>query len=145
MSFVQARTQAARLVWQVVPIERAPSRSIYDTGCGGADHAYRLEENRRQYAAEDRAASARMEVFTSLARALEAQVCAVGVRKVLADWLRYSARTDMSSHGNKIIDVELKRSIKSKVSGNLVELAVAVVQAWNLFVPIWETEAGPAA
>lgn len=145
MNFLQARSQAARLVWQVVPIESAPRRSIYDTGCGGSDHAYRVEENRRQFAAEDRAACARMEVFTCVARSLEAQVCGAGVRKVLADWLRYSARTDMSAHGNKPIDVELTRSIKGNVSGNLVALAGAVVQGWNLFVPVWEAEAGPAA
>lgn len=139
--FAQARSQAARLIWQEVPLEDRPRRSIYDTGRGGADHSYAVEQNRRQFAADDRAATARMEIFTSVARSLEAQICPAGVRKVLADWLRYSARCDMSEQGIAPIDDELRRRIRGNVDVHRRPLANAVVQGWNLFVPIWQAEA----
>jgi hypothetical protein len=51
----------------------APRRrsSVYNTGKGGADHSYQLEENRRQAAQADRYASSQSAKWSSWAETIE--------------------------------------------------------------------------
>ena len=136
-TFAQARSDAARLFWLAMPIEPLRRKSLYDTGCGGADHVYRIEENRIQAAAEDRAATARMAPYSSAARAIESQSDAQKIREMLLSNLRaYGVRhVPVGAHG--MIDQKGLHAVLDAVHSNSFELARATVQAWNLLAPFW--------
>jgi len=140
-TFAQARSAAARLFWQAMPIEPLRRKSLYDTGCGGADHSYRIEQNRIEAAAEDRAATARMAPYSSAARAIEGQNDPQKMRDQLLSNLRIYGVRHVPIGADGLIDQQGLYAVLDAAHSNSFELARATVQAWNLLAPFWTTPA----
>jgi len=65
---------------------RSVTRSLYDTGAGGAEHSYRIEGNRRDVAAEDNRFCRAITQRNSLIQRVKESTTAEALKRCLYDY-----------------------------------------------------------
>ncbi|OPZ91711.1 MAG: hypothetical protein BWY75_00191 [bacterium ADurb.Bin425] len=132
-TFEQIRRQAAGFFWQAMPRISSRQFSIYDTGCGGADHSYQLEQ-RRQFAAQaDREALRQTAPYSDAARGIEAQTNCDELLAYLKRWLTAYGSCPMPVGDDEELN-RLQTKELSKKASRPFDLVDAAAQAWNLLV-----------
>lgn len=132
-TFEEVRRQAARFFWQAMPRISARHFSVYDTGCGGADHSYQVEQRRRQAAQFDREDLRLTAPYSEAARGIETQKSSAELLAYLKRWLTaYGSYPMPAGDDEELTDLQIREL--SKKTGRPCDLVDAAAQAWNLLV-----------